>query len=290
MLSADLIKKVDQIFIRSRRRVTDVFSGEFESAFRGRGIEFEEFRDYIPGDDIRQIDWNVTARMNKPYVKVFREEREQTILFLIDLSKSQNFGARRSKKEILTEIAALLAYATIKSHDKVGLILFTERIEKYIPPQKGRAHVWHLIATILTHEPKGVGTNIETAIEFLMHVTRRRTTCFLMSDFWDETFFRTLKVAPYRHEFVAIRVLDPLEKRLPAGGLINFADLETSESFNLDLTKKDQISNLAQEREDQNQELSYQMQSSRIDFLDLTIGEDYVERLLQFFLKREKKR
>lgn len=282
MLSPELIKKVDQIFIRSRRRVTDVFSGEFKSAFRGRGIEFEEFRDYIPGDDIRQIDWNVTARMNRPYLKVFREEREQTILFLIDLSKSQDFGKTRSKKEILTEIAALLAYATIKSNDKVGLILFTDRIEKYIPPKKGRAHVWHLIATILTHEPEGVGTNIETAIGFLMTVTRRRTTCFLMSDFWDDTFSRTLKVAPYRHEFVAIRVLDPLEKRLPEGALINFADLETSENFNLDLAENEQVSNQLQ--------LSYQMQSSRVDFLDLTIGEDYVEKLLQFFLKREKKR
>ena len=288
MLSPDLIKTVDQIFIRSRRRVTDVFSGEFKSAFRGRGIEFEEFRDYIPGDDIRQIDWNVTARMNKPYLKVFREEREQTILFLIDLSKSQNFGAARSKKEILTEIAATLAYATIKSNDKVGLILFTDRIEKYIPPKKGRAHVWHLIATIFTHKPKGSGTNIEMAIQFLMNITRRRTTCFLMSDFWDETFSRALKVAPYRHEFVAIRLLDPLEKNLPEGALINFSDLETLEDFNLDLTKKNHVIPSVQERGIQ--KLSYQMQSSRIDFLDLTIGEDYVERLLQFFLKREKKR
>ncbi|HLD45874.1 MAG TPA: DUF58 domain-containing protein, partial [bacterium] len=205
MLSAELIKKIDSLFIRSRHRVTDVFSGEYESAFRGRGIEFEEFREYVPGDDIRQIDWHVTARMDKPFVKIYREEREQTIFFLVDSSRSLKFGQKREKLEVATELAALLSYAAIKSHDKVGLIIFSDQIEKYIAPKQGRAHVWNIIATLLTHKPRGTKTDINQATQFFLNVTRRKTVCFLISDFLDVDCRDSLRVASFKHEFVVMR-------------------------------------------------------------------------------------
>lgn len=290
MLSPELIKKANQIFIRSRHKATDAFAGEFESAFRGRGIEFEEFREYVPGDDVRQIDWNVTARFDKPFIKIYREEREQTIFFLIDLSGSQNFGSKRTKKDIITEIAALLAYATIKSNDKVGLILFTDRVEKYIPPKKGRAHVWNLIATILNHEPQGKRTDISKAIQFFRDVAHRRVTCFLMSDYWDEGFLKALKVAQVKHDLVALRVLDPLEKNIPHGALIGFQDNENGELLEIDLSSQTESDHLNQNTSSLNQKLLHQMHSSKIDFLDLTTDQDTVEALIQFFMEREKKR
>lgn len=288
MLSPELLSKVDQIFIRASRRVTDVFCGEYESAFRGRGIEFEEFRDYIPGDDIRLIDWNVTARMDKPYVKIFREEREQTVFFLVDLSGSHDFGRTRTKREVITEIAALLAFATIKSNDKVGLVLFTDQVELFIPPKKGRGHIWHIIASLLTHEPKGRGTNIATALKFFLDMVRRRATCFVMSDFWDHDFVDPLKIANFRHNVVAIRVLDAIEKYLPSGALVSFADLESAQVLSLDLSAVAHGSRTdTQARETH---LNHVMRSAGIDYLDLEIGEDYVDRLIRYFIGREKKR
>lgn len=288
MLSPELLSKVDQIFIRASRRVTDVFCGEYESAFRGRGIEFEEFRDYIPGDDIRQIDWNVTARMDKPYVKIFREEREQTVFFLVDLSASHDFGRARSKREVITEIAALLAFATIKGNDKVGLVLFTDRIELFIPPKKGRGHVWHIIASLLTHRPQGRGTSIATALKFFLNMIRRPATCFVMSDFWDSDFIDPLKIANFRHDVVAIRVLDALEKQLPAGALVNFSDLESARGFSVDLNavaRDNRAYTRAREAH-----LNHVMRAAAIDYLDLEVNEDHVERLIRYFMGREKKR
>lgn len=290
MLSPELIKKVDQIFIRSRHKVTDVFTGDFESAFRGRGIEFEEFREYVPGDDIRQIAWNVTARMDRPFVKIFREEREQTIFFLVDLSKSQDFGAGRTKHEILTEIAALLAYATIKSNDKIGLIIFTDRVEKYVPPKKGRGHVWHIIATILSHKPQSSGTSLNMALEFFMRVCPRQATCFLMSDFWDADFESGLSVAAYKHDFNVVRVLDDLEKNLPAGVLMDFSDNETGAHFSVDMASgrgRREMTEFLSEREDH---LQHFFRAHDIDCLDLTVDSDYVDSLTRFFLSRGKKR
>ena len=288
MLSPELISKIDQIFIRSSRRVTEVFCGEYESAFRGRGIEFEEFREYTPGDDIRQIDWNVTARMDRPFVKIFREEREQTVFFLLDLSASGDFGRQRSKRDVTSEIAALLAFATIKNNDKIGLILFSDRIEIFIPPKKGRAHVWHLIATILGHKPNGRGTSIATAIQFFMTVMRRPATCFLMSDFWDQNFVGALKIANHRHDLVAIRVLDPVEKKLPEAGLVSFNDLESGQGLSADLAGHGHKS--GQHNAARESHLSHVFRSSNIDFLDLVTGQDYVERLTRFFIQREKRR
>lgn len=290
MLSPELIKKVDQIFIRSRRKVTDVFAGEYESAFRGRGIEFEEFREYVPGDDIRQIAWNVTARLDRPFVKVFREEREQTIVFLIDLSRSQDFGSRRTKREIVTEIAALLAYAAIKSNDKIGLILFTDHVEKYIPPKKGRAHVWHIVATILGHKPSGKGTNLKDALRFFMTAYSRRATCFLMSDFWDRGYESALSVTSLKHDLVAIRVFDALERGMPPAALVDFSDNESGARIGIDLASATNRKAMASGFKKREESLSRFFRSHDIDELTLSVEEDYVEAFLEFFVRREKRR
>ncbi|MBU0505022.1 DUF58 domain-containing protein [bacterium] len=288
MLSPELLKKIDSIFIRSRHRVTDVFAGEYESAFRGRGIEFEEFREYVPGDDVRQIDWHVTARMDKPFVKVFREEREQTIFFLVDASKSLLFGKTRNKLEVATEIAALLSYAAIKSNDKVGLLIFSDQIEKYIPPKKGRGHVWNIIATLLTHKPQGTKTDLKAAIQFFLEVAHRRTFCFLISDFIDVAYQDALKVAGFKHEFVVMRILDQLERKMPRGALMDFEDLETGKTLSTDMSGSQSWFDRAYQ--EQTKELTHFMGTHRIDFLDLKVDDDYVETLLRFFMKREKKR
>lgn len=290
MISPELIKKADQIFIRSRHKVTDVFSGEFESAFRGRGIEFEEFREYVPGDDIRQIAWNVTARMDRPYVKVFREEREQTIFFLVDLSKSQDFGRARTKRDVVTEIAALLSYATIKSGDKVGLILFTDRIEKFIPPKKGRAHVWRLIAEILSHETASHGTKIGEALRYFMTACTRRATCFLVSDFWDDGFERDLSLAAMKHDLIVMRIRDELESNPPQAALIDFADNESRESVTTDLSTKHSLNSVYAALKARDEKLGHFFRSQGVDEVILNTNEDYAEALLRFFIGREKKR
>lgn len=265
-----------------------MFTGEYESAFRGSGIEFEEFRDYVPGDDVRRIDWHVTARMNKPYVKVYREEREQTIFFLVDVSRSLQFGRRKQKIEAATEVAALLAYAAVKSHDKVGLIIFSDRIEIYIPPKKGRGHVWRIIAALLSHNPVGRQTSIGDALNFFLKVARRKTVCFLISDFLGDGFFDVLRVASLKHEMAALRIVDGLEKSLPRGALADFTDLESGQRLGCDLTSGRDPVGVAQKS--MTEYLNRQCGSSRIDLVNLSSDEDYVEALLHYFMKREKKR
>lgn len=288
MLSPELLKKVQNIFIRSRRKVTDVFSGEYASAFRGRGIEFEEFREYVAGDDIRQIDWNVTARMDRPFVKIYREEREQTIFFLVDSSRSLLFGREKTKLEVATEVAALLAYTAIRSNDKVGLIIFSDQVETYIPPKKGRGHVWRIIAALLSHQPVGKKTDVRGALQFFRRVARRRTVCFLVSDFYGPGFEEALKATAIRHEIVAIRILDALERKIPAGALMGFEDLESGERSRFDLGSRcDWIE--AQENE-RHKKIVRSLGARGVDFLELTSSEDYVESLLKFFIQREKKR
>ncbi|MBF0106185.1 MAG: DUF58 domain-containing protein [Deltaproteobacteria bacterium] len=288
MLSPELLQKIQNIFIRSHHRVNDIFAGEYESAFRGQGIEFEEFREYVPGDDVRQIDWNVTARQDKPFIKLFREEREQTIFFLVDSSRSLQFGRDKNKLEVATEVAALLAYAAIKNNDKTGLIIFSDVIEKYIPPKKGRGHVWNIIASLLTHKPRGVKTSINNAVQYLLRVTHRPSICFLISDFYDDSYHDSLRVAGMRHEFVAIRILDPLENKMPSGALMDFEDLETGARRGIDL--KGQQSVVLDHQNKKKEELKLYFGTNKIDFLELTSDTDYVDVLLKYFIKREKRR
>ncbi|MCP4654786.1 MAG: DUF58 domain-containing protein, partial [bacterium] len=234
-LPPELFQKIKTIQIRTQRVVNDVFAGEYESAFKGRGMEFEEVREYGPGDDIRHIDWNVTARMGSPYVKVHREERELTVMLVVDVSSSGAFGtAAKLKNEVAAELAALLAYTAIKSNDRVGLIIFSDRIERYIPPKKGSSHVWRVIREILTFRPRRRSTDLEGALDYLSKVVRRRAVVFVISDFLDEGFSERLRIAGKRHDVTAISVCDRREIELPPIGILELEDAETGETVLID--------------------------------------------------------
>jgi uncharacterized protein (DUF58 family) len=234
-LSPELFQKIKTIQIRTQRVVNDVFAGEYESAFKGRGMEFEEVREYQAGDDIRHIDWNVTARMGGPFVKVHREERELTVMLVVDVSSSGAFGSgAKTKNEVSAEVAALLAYTAIKSNDRVGLIIFSDRVEHYIPPKKGRAHVWRVIRDILTYKPSRRSTDLDVALEYMGKVVPRRVVAFLISDFIDEGFTDRLRIAASRHDLTAITVGDRREADLPSIGILELEDAETGEIIMVD--------------------------------------------------------
>jgi uncharacterized protein (DUF58 family) len=290
VLPPELLQKIQRIYIRSRYLANDVFSGEYESAFRGRGMEFEEVREYTPGDDVRTIDWNVSARIGHPYVKVFREEREQTVMLLVDASASGYFGSRkRTKKEVGTEIAAVLAYAAINSNDKVGLIIFSDQVEKFIPPKKGRSHVWHVISEILSFAPKGKGTNIAVALDYLNKVLHRRSIAFLISDFISENYQRSLRRSHFKHEMVALMVRDPLEQEFPTGGLVTLKDLETGRQICVDLNEAKLSHLFARKQKAESEKKIREIRSMGMDCLEIRSDKDYIDSLLQFFRAREKK-
>ena len=231
-LSPELFAKIKAIQIRTQRVVNDVFAGEYESAFKGRGMEFEEVREYRPGDDIRHIDWKVTARMGHPFVKVHREERELTVMLVVDVSSSGAFGTgAKLKNEVAAELAALLAYTAIKSNDRVGLVIFSDRIERYIPPKKGSSHVWRVIREILSFRPTRRSTDLAGALEYLSKVVRRRSVVFVISDFLDEGFEERVRISGRRHDVTAISVGDRRERELPAIGILELEDAETGETI-----------------------------------------------------------
>ena len=228
MDTRELLKKVRQIEIKTRGIVNQVFSGEYHSVFKGRGMDFAEVREYQFGDDIRTIDWNVSARFNRPFVKIFEEERELTVMLVVDFSRSGNFGSvAQTKNEIAAEICAVLAFSAIKNNDKVGLILFTDRIERFVPPKKGRAHILRIIRELVSFEPQGTGTNIRGALEYFNHVTKKRSIAFLVSDFIDEGYDRILRIISRRHDVIAVELSDPREETLPDAGMIKLRDAET---------------------------------------------------------------
>jgi len=230
-LSPELFAKIKAIQIRTQRLVNDAFAGEYERALRGRGMEFEEGREYQPGDDIRHIDWNVTARMGSPFVKLHREERELTVMLVVDVSSSGAFGSgTKLKNEVAAEIAALLAYTAIKSNDRVGLIIFSDRIEHFIPPKKGRSHVWRVIRDILTFRAPRRRTDLQAALEYMSKVLRRRVVAFVISDFMDEGYEDILRISARRHDLTAIVVRDRREKELPKIGILELEDAETGET------------------------------------------------------------
>lgn len=289
MLSPELLQKIQRVYITSRYLANDVFAGEYETAFRGRGMEFEEVREYMPGDDIRAIDWNVTARMGRPFVKIFREEREQTVMLIVDGSASESFGSRRLKRDVTAELGAVLAYAAIKSNDKVGLIIFTDRVERYIPPKKGKGHVWRVISEILSFKPQGTKTNLGAALTYFSRVVRRRSVCFVISDFLMDNFATPLQVASYKHDVVALHVTDPLEKEFPDGGLISFYDLETGEMSERDLGSPSLRNAFKKERSRELHQKQSKFNSMGIDSLFLQTDTDTIEPLLRFFRMREKR-
>jgi uncharacterized protein (DUF58 family) len=228
MLSQELLKKIQRFHFRTSRLASDLFAGQYESAFKGRGMEFAEVRDYQPGDDVRNIDWNVSARFGHPFVKVFHEERELTVMLLLDLSGSNRFGTHaRFKRELLAEVAGMLAFLAIRTNDKVGAILFTSQVEKFIPPKKGASHVWRLIKEIFTYEPRNLRTDIDTVLTYLNRVVKRHAIVFLISDCMDNGFEKSFRLSAKKHDLTIIRVSDPTEDEIPNLGLMTFQDPET---------------------------------------------------------------
>lgn len=290
MIPKEILKKVKRLEITTRGLVNDVFSGEYHSVFKGRGMEFSEVREYQIGDDVRTIDWNVTARMGHPFVKVFEEERELTVMLIVDVSSSGNFGTyERMKGEIAIEICALLAFSAIKNNDKVGLIIFTDEIEKFIPAKKGKSHVLRVLRELLYHKPRGTKTNIGKALEYLNRVTKRRSVVFLVSDFLNTGYEKALQIANRRHDIVAITVTDPREVEIPDVGFIELEDAETGETILVDTSYND-VRNLysKQSSEDVQNRLKL-FKSMSVDHIDIRTDQPYIEPLIRFFRMRAKR-
>ncbi len=287
MLTRELIKKIRKIEITTNRTVNDVLAGQYHSVFKGRGMVFDEVRPYQPGDDIRVIDWNVTARMRDLYVKQFIEERELTVMLLVDASGSQAFGTRgRLKSELAAELSALLAFSAIKNNDRVGLVVFTDRVEKYVPPKKGAKHVLRVISEVLAFRPAHRGTDIPAALEFLARVTKRKTVAFLVSDFMAEGYEAALKVANRRHDLVPVVLRDPFEASLPDLGLAAFQDAETGELVLFDTGSRRAREEYAEGVERAWQEQRRQFKRLKLDAVELSTEGDYVRPLLLFFKRR----
>ncbi len=291
MLSKELLYKIKQIEIRSKFLASEIFAGEYESAFRGLGMEFEEVREYQPGDDVRAIDWNVTARMGNPYVKIFREERELSVVFLMDASASLDFGTHQSsKRELAAELAAVLAYAAIKSNDKVGFITFTDEVEKYIPPKKGAGHVWQVIREVLTFKPKGKGSNLANALEFLARVLPRKAVCFVLSDFIAPDFEKALGIASRRHDLISLVLLDGCEKKMPDLGWVLLSDLEDRKKVWVNTSSTSFQKSFEMRQDERLNKLFTRFQLLGIDACPISPEQDYVNTLLRLFREREKKR
>jgi uncharacterized protein (DUF58 family) len=287
MLTSELIKKIRKIEITTSRTVNDVLAGQYHSVFKGRGMAFDEVRPYQPGDDIRVIDWNVTARMNDLFVKQFIEERELTVMLLVDASGSLSFGTReRFKSELAAEITGLLAFSAIKNNDRVGLVMFTDTVERFVPPKKGAKHVLRVISEVLAFRPRRRGTDIAAGLEFLSRVTKRQSVSFLISDFLTSGYEAALKVAHRRHDLVPIVLRDPLEKKLVDVGLAAFQDAETGQVLLFDTTRRRARQLVAEKVEDNWEEQRRLFNQLGIDFVELNTDQDYVRPLVMFFKHR----
>jgi uncharacterized protein (DUF58 family) len=291
MLSTELLKKVRRIEIRTSHLVSEALGGQFRSAFKGRGMEFEEVRPYQIGDDVRSIDWNVSARTGEPFVKLFREERELTVLLAVDLSGSLSFGtAAQFKRELVAEVAATLAFSAIRSNDKAGLLLFTDRIERFVPPRKGPRHVLRIIREILSMRPAGRGTDLAGALDEVRRVQKRKAVVFVLSDFLGENFERSLRLASARHDLIPIRVSDRREEELPDVGFVELEDLETGRRHWVDTASRavrERFRELAIERNEASRRAFRRM---RVQPIELSTGHDFVEPLASYFRRREARR
>lgn len=291
MLPAELTRKIRHLEIHTRRKANDLLSGGYRSSFKGRGMEFDEVREYQPGDEVRSIDWNVTARLGHPYVKRFVEERQTTVLLAVDLSASGGFGSgRRSKNEVAAELCALLAFSAIKNNDKVGVVAFTDRIELFIPPAKGSTHVLRIIRDILQFEPQGRGTDIGGALDYIHRILRKRGIVFLVSDFIaGGDYDRPLRVLSRRHDAIAVFVHDPREQELPGAGLVELEDAETGETVLLDSSSpavRRRFAEMARQRQEQ---LADRLKKISVDLIPVRTDQDYLRSLVAFFRKRERR-
>ncbi|MCP3928371.1 MAG: DUF58 domain-containing protein [Bacteroidetes bacterium] len=287
METSELLKKVRKIEIKTRGLTRNIFAGEYHSAFKGRGIVFSEVREYQPGDDIRTIDWKVTARFNHPYVKVFQEERELTLMLIVDVSASESFGTKKwFKREMITEVAAVLAFSAMQNNDKIGILFFSDKIEKFIPPQKGTIHVLRIIRELLDFEPENKGTDIKEALRYYSKVIRKRSTVFLISDFIGSSYADAMKSVKSRHDLIAMQVFDPREMELPKVGLVRVRDAETGAEKWLDTSRK-KIRNYYRKSWLQRRgDLEQFLKKNGIDFIALRSDRDYVVPLMNFFKSR----
>lgn len=288
METVDLLKKVRQIEIKTRGLSSNIFAGQYHSAFKGRGMAFAEVREYQYGDDIRDIDWNVTARFNRPYVKVFEEERELTVMLLVDVSGSLEFGtAKQMKKDMVTEIAATLAFSAIQNNDKIGVIFFSDRIEKFIPPKKGRKHILYIIRELIEFQPQSRTTNLKVGLEYLTRVMKRRCTAFMLSDFIDRNdFSNALTIANRKHDLVAMQIYDRRAEELPPVGLMKVRDAETGHEQWIDTSSKAVRKAHHTWWVNQQQRLSEWFAKSSVDSVSVRTDQDYVKALMALFAKR----
>lgn len=290
MEHTDLLKKVRKIEIKTRGLSRNIFAGEYHSAFKGRGMAFSEVRDYQFGDDVRNIDWNVTARYNKPYVKIFEEERELTVILLIDVSGSRNFGSSQQlKKNVITEIAAILSFSAIQNNDKIGVIFFSGKIEKFIPPKKGKSHILRIIRELIDFEPEDIDTNITEALRYMTNAIKKRSTCFIISDFLqnDAELEQAMTIANNKHDVVALRIYDKREAKLPPIGMIKLKDAETSQYVWVDSSSKKVRISYEKWWNETNNRLDLMFKKSGIDIAHIDTNEDYVKSLMTLFKKRE---
>ena len=290
MIPKEILRKVRQIEIRTNREVTDVLGGQYHSVFKGRGMEFEEVREYMPGDEVRSIDWNVTARFGHPFIKKFKEERELTVMLVVDVSASGQFGSGlQSKNELAAELGAVLAFSAIRNNDKVGVILFTDRIEKYVAPKKGRRHVLRVVREILAFQPTGSGTNLTKALDYLNRVQPKRAVTFVLSDFQDTGFEKKLRLAGRRHDVIALSLRDPREEELPAVGLVELRDAETGAHAVVDTFDPRVRATFTARAKARVEILQGMFRSASVDQIEIRTDIDYMRPLVKFFRMRERR-
>lgn len=288
METSELLQRVRKIEIKTRGLSNNIFAGEYHTAFKGRGMTFSEVREYQYGDDIRNIDWNVTARHNRPYIKIFEEERELTVMLLVDVSGSRNFGTvSRLKKNQITEIAAVIAFSAIQNNDKIGVIFFSDKIEKFIPPKKGRTHILHIIRELIDFTPENKQTDIANALEYMTNSIKKRCTCFVLSDFMDDhKFEHALSIANRKHDVVALRIYDPRENELPPVGLMYLTDAETGEQMWVDTSDRQLRNDYRKYAFEREKELDGSFKRAGVDVASIRSDEDYVRTLMNLFKKR----
>lgn len=290
MEATELLKKVRKIEIKTRGLSSHIFSGEYHSAFKGRGMAFSEVREYIPGDDIRSIDWNVTARFNHPYVKIFEEERELTVMLLVDISGSGEFGTQKQfKRDLITELCAVIAFSAMQNNDKIGVIFFSDKIEMFIPPKKGKAHILRIIRELINVEPESKGTDLGNALRYFSNMIKKRSIAFIVSDFKGGKFDDALKITARKHDTVGIRIYDKREAELPDAGLIRMQDAETGKIMWVDSGNIEVRNNYAAWNRSRENELNELFNRSGIDSVSLSTEQNYVQPLINLFKRREKR-
>ncbi len=294
MIPRELFKKIRHVEVRTRGLVDNVFGGEYHSAFKGRGIEFAEVRPYQIGDDVRTIDWNVSARTGEPYVKLFEEEREQTLVLVVDVSGSEDFGSERPKRDLAAEVCAVLGFSALRNSDKVGLVMVTDQVERFVPPKKGKRHVLRLLRDLFAHVPRGRGTDLTAALDHVLRIQSRRAIVVLVSDFLvpadrQPGLAKALRVAAQKHDVVAIRLVDPREETLPAVGLLRVVDSETGRAALVDTSSAAVRASFARRAADRSATVEATLKASRVDHVTLRTDDDYVEPLSAFFRHRARR-